>query len=324
MTRPWVLAVDLGGTKIMAALVDPRHKVHARFKKKTKAQKGPREILARVVQCVQGLLDEHNLSLDNVAGLGVAVAGAVDPHTGRVVFAPNLGFKNTPLKKFLHDEFGLPVFIENDVKAGALAEARLGAGRKFQSVVGLFLGTGVGGGLIFNHQVYRGAHNIAGEVGHMILDVSGPLCGCGQRGCLEAFAGRLSLVRDMARLIKKGHGSYLRKKIKDAPEEVGSRDLREALEHHDKVTRKVLDQAARRVGQAVANLANVLNPEAVVLGGGVVEAVGDYILPRVREAARRLGVPAAMKNLAIVASHLKDDAVILGAALTAREGLREK
>jgi len=317
--RP-LIAVDLGGTKIMAALVDPRFRVKARYKKKTKAYKGPREVVRRLIRCVNGLFDEHRVDRRNIAAMGLAVAGSVDDG-GRILFAPNLGLKNAPLREILAKEFNLPVFLENDVNAGTLAEARLGAGRGYDSVLGIFLGTGVGGGIVLNGQLYRGATHVAGEIGHMILNPDGPTCPCGQRGCFEAFAGRLAIAREIKKAVKKGTKTLLTDIVEEKLEELGSGDLRRALENGDALTRKALKKAAYYTGLAVANLANVLNPGAVVLGGGVMEAVGKFLLPFIRESARSHAVPAAVARLKLLPSLLKDDAVALGAAVAAREGL---
>lgn len=316
-----ILAVDVGGTKIMAALVDSRFKVLARYKKKTKAYKGPREVLRRIVRCVDGLFTEHRLDRRSVGALGMAVAGSVDFRTGRVLFSPNLGFHNAPLRRLMSQTYKCPIFIENDVKAGTLAEARLGAARGASSVLGAFLGTGIGGGILIDGKIYRGEGFTAGEVGHMIVEPGGPRCGCGRRGCWEAVAGRLALARDIKKAVKDGRKSVLKKLALGRPDEMGSNDIREALENHDAVARDAVARAGRASGIALASLVNVLNPRVVVVGGGQVEAFGRFLLPEIKRAFESHAIPAAARLAKIVPARLKDDAVLLGAAVTARENL---
>jgi glucokinase len=314
-----VVGVDLGGTKALAAVVSPSGEILCRVKAKTPVGQGNEGVLATVAACVRDAMAESKIARSAIRAVGIGVPGPLDPETGVVKVAPNLGWKDVPVKTILEKELGLPVFVENDVNAGTVAEHRLGAGVGVKDMIGIFVGTGIGGGLIFGGHLYHGFGKVAGEVGHMIIKVNGPRCGCGNRGCFEAMASRTAIVRDLINAVAKGRKTVLTKMVGDDLRQVGSGMLAEAYRSGDKLTVRIIRRAARCCGVAVASLLNLLNPEMVVLGGGVVEALGADYVNRVIKVASKRTFDVTLEGVRIVPAQLGDDAVFLGAACLARD-----
>ncbi|MCX8035600.1 MAG: ROK family protein [Candidatus Sumerlaeia bacterium] len=319
-SKDYVVGVDLGGTKILAGVVAETGEILGRVKAKTAAEAGYRNVLSTLATSVDLAISESKIPRPRIRAVGVGVPGPVDPETGVVKIAPNLGWKNVPVKKLLEKQLGLPVLVENDVNAGTVGEHRFGAGVGVKDLVGIFVGTGIGGGLIFNGTLYHGFSKAAGEIGHMIIDVNGPRCGCGNKGCFEAMASRTAILRELAAAIRKGSKTVLTKTVADKNmRQVGSSVIADAFFRGDKLTVKVVKRAARYCGVGVASILNLLNPEMVVLGGGVVEAFGSEYVHLVAKAARKRTFEVTFQGVRIVPALLRDDAVLLGAASLARE-----
>ncbi len=319
-SEDYVVGVDLGGTKILAGIVARDGKILARVKAKTEVEAGYRRIISTLAASVNRAVTESKIPRAHIRAVGVGVPGPVDPETGVVKVAPNLRWKNVPVKKLLEKSLALPVLVENDVNAGTVGEHRFGAGVGVKNLVGIFVGTGIGGGLIINGSLYHGFSKAAGEVGHMIIDVNGPRCGCGNKGCLEALASRSAIVRKLAAAVRKGSKTALTAIVSDKNmRQVGSSVIADAFLGGDKLTVKVVKRAARYCGIGVASILNLLNPEMVVLGGGVVQAFGSEYVRLVANAARKRTFDVTFRGVRIVPALLGDDAVLLGAASLARE-----
>jgi glucokinase len=228
-------------------------------------------VVERVARCVRDAADEADLSPKQIKAVGIGAPGAVDPAKGEVLFAPNLQWKNAPLQKELEKHLGIPVFIENDCNACTLGVHEVEMKAKPRNLLGIFLGTGIGGGLILDGRLFSGFNHTAGEIGHMVLEVGGPKCGCGNLGCFEALASRTAIFRELARRAKEGEKTVLTDFLQggETITDLKSGDLRKALRRGDKLTEKVVESAAEYTGIAIANLANILGPEVIVLGGGV-------------------------------------------------------
>jgi glucokinase len=319
-----VIGVDLGGTKILAAVLGEDNRILGRDKKKTKADRGAPEVLGRIATVIQGAAEDAGIKLKDIGAIGIGSPGPLDWETGIVTEAPNLGWKNVDLRGYIEKELQVPTFIENDVNVGALAEHRLGAGVGVSDLIGIFVGTGIGGGLIINNQLYRGFNKTAGEIGHMILEVGGPHCGCGGMGCLEALASKTAIGRMIEGELAQGEESVITDMIKKDFNLIKSRVLAEAMEKKDKVVMSVMLRATRYLGLAVGGIINLLSPQMVILGGGVVEAMEEFFVREVKKSAFDYAFPHAAKDVRIVAAKLGDDAGILGAGILARERLREK
>ena len=308
----------MGGTKILAGVFNPQLKCLGRSKMSTKSERGPDPVINRIARCVQDVVDECDLNLKQVKGVSVGAPGAVDSESGRVIFAPNLGWEDVPLKKELEKQLELPVFVENDCSICTLGVYDIELERKPRNMIGIFIGTGIGGGLILEGKLYSGFNRTAGEVGHMVLEVTGPKCGCGNRGCFEALASRAAIFRKIQTAIKDGQKTLLTEMLGDDLENLRSGDLRKAIKRGDKFVEGVIEEAAEYTGIAVANLINIFNPEVVVLGGGVIQALEDEMMAIIVETATEYAMPGTTKGIEIIASKLGDDAGIFGAAVLAR------
>jgi glucokinase len=316
----YVLGVDLGGTKILAGVFNHTLECIGTAKLSTKPQRGLDKVIERIARCAQDAVDEADLTLRQVSGVGIGAPGAVDFDAGKVIFAPNLeGWKDVPLKKELEKLLGVPVFVENDCNISALGVYGAELKSKPRSMVGIFVGTGIGGGLIVNGELYGGFGHTAGEIGHMVLEVSGPKCGCGNKGCLEALASRTAIFQQIKAGVKDGQKTILTEMLGDDLEDLRSGDLRKAIRRGDKFVDRIVESAAEYIGIATANLVNILNPEVVVLGGGVIEALADEMMSVIIETARDYAMPGSMEGVEIVPSKLGDSAGITGAAFLARK-----
>lgn len=315
----YVVGVDLGGTKILAGVFDTQLHCLARNKMSTKSERGPEAVVERIARCVKDAVDEHDLTLKQIRAVGLGAPGAVDPESGRVLFAPNLDWTDLPLKKLLEKELSLPVFIENDCNASMLGVYEAELNSKPRNAIGIFVGTGIGGGLILDGKLYSGFNRTAGEIGHMVLEVGGPKCNCGNQGCFEALASRTAIFRKITTAVKAGQKTVLTEMLGGDLSELRSGDLRRAIRKGDKFVEKVIEEAAEYTGIGVANLINIFNPEVVVLGGGVISALEDEMMAIIVATAQDYAMNGTTKGIEIVASKAADDACITGAAVLARK-----
>ncbi|MFM7215211.1 MAG: ROK family protein [Verrucomicrobiota bacterium] len=312
------VGVDLGGTKILAGVFGPQLRLLQTAKLSTKSSRGFGSVVDRIARCVRDAVDEADMSLKQVQAIGIGAPGAVDSETGEVIFAPNLQWKDAPLRKELEKQLEIPVFVENDCTACTLGVHEVELKGRTRNLLGVFLGTGIGGGLILDGRVHRGFNGTAGELGHMVLQVGGPKCGCGNNGCFEALASRTALFREIQQRVKAGEKTVLTEMLGDGLADLKSGDLRKALRKGDKLVEKVVESAAEFTGIAIANLINILNPEVVVLGGGVIDALEEEMMSIITETALDYAMPGTIKGVEILASKLGDNAGITGAAVLAK------
>src|SRR5215831_16570850 len=314
------VGLDLGGTKILAGVFDHSLDCVGSAKLSTKSQRGVDKVVERIARCIQDAVDEADLSMKQVAGVGLGAPGAVDYESGTVIFAPNLeGWKEVPLKKDLEKLLGVPVFVENDCNIAALGVYVAELKSKPRSMIGIFVGTGIGAGLVIDGELFSGFSHTAGEIGHMVLEVSGPKCGCGNKGCFEALASRTAIFQQIKAGVKDGQKTMLTEMLGDNLEDLRSGDLRKAIRRGDKFVDRIIESASEYIGIATANLINILNPEVVVLGGGVIEALADEMMSDITETAKDYAMPGTMKGVEIIPSKLGDNAGITGAAVLARK-----
>ncbi|MCS6843119.1 MAG: ROK family protein [Caldilineales bacterium] len=313
------VGVDLGGTKILVAVVNADNKVCGEAKQATHAEEGQDAVIQRIVATVREALDDADAKLSAVETVGVGAPGATDIATGMVHYAANLGWQDVPLAARLRDKLGAPVFVDNDVNVGTLAEYLLGAGRGVQHMAAMFVGTGIGGGLIVNGQLYRGFRGAAGEIGHVAVVPDGPTCGCGRRGCLEAVASRTAIERDVQAALDAGRLSVVRDLIAASKRRrLTSGIIAKALEQRDPLMEEVIGRVQRFLAMGIANLVNILDPEMIVLGGGVVESLGQGFIEPVAAAARAdFLAKKDAERVRIVPATLGDRAGAVGAALMA-------
>ncbi|NQU44221.1 ROK family protein [bacterium] len=317
----FMVGVDLGGTKILSAVLSPAGEILIRKKSQTRADRGPGEVIRRIVRNIQSVVKQSGIDKSLIAAVGIGSPGTLNPDTGVVEQPVNLpGWKDVPLKTILEKHLGLKVYLENDVNAGAYGEFRLGAGVGVRSMIALFIGTGIGGGMIIDGNLYQGFGKGAGELGHMVIQMDGPLCNCGRKGCFEAIAGRPALVRRIQKLdLQNDVRSLVLDYVDNDLAAVRSSHLSRAWHAADPSTTQALREMAGHTGLVVANLMHALNPELFVFGGGLIEALGRDLLPLIEQVARREALPNTSRNVRIRPAMLKDDAGVVGAAFLARE-----
>ena len=314
-----VLGVDLGGTKILCAVVGSEGLILGRAKASTPARKGQAAIFEAIRGCALEAIQAAGLSAEDLAGAGVGSPGPLDPDRGVILYSGNLDVKDFALGPELSTALGLPVLVRNDVRVGGYGEFRLGAGRGASDLLIAFVGTGVGGCVIVGGRVVEGSTGNAGEVGHLRMRSKGPRCGCGRHGCLEALASRTAMVRRIKRAHKRGEPTTLAPILETPKERLRSRDLAAGFAGGDPLTCRVVARAAHDLGQGLGGLANVLGPRKIIVGGGVAEALGEPYVALIREAARAQILTDPEQTIDIVPAALGDDAGVLGAALLARE-----
>ena len=316
---PYVIGMDLGGTKILAAVVDAKGQILAEAKRATGADDGPDAVIKRMARTARKAARSAGIEWSAVTGLGVGAPGPIDPESGFVYNPPNLpGWDEIALAPRLSAALELPVFLENDVNLGTLGEHALGAGQDTGDMVGIFVGTGVGGGLILDGKLRSGFRHAAGEVGHMIVLADGPVCGCGRRGCLESVASRTAIERDIQLGIAAGRKSIIPRLIKEKGR-LTSGVLAKALRKGDPLVTEVMGRAQWYLGLLAASIVNLIDPEMIVFGGGVVEALGTEFLRPIRVTARQHYIQQSdADRVRIVAAKLGDHAGILGAAVLAQ------
>ncbi len=309
----YYIGIDIGGTKIAGALMTPAGRIINRVKTATPRQVKAKDIYACIVDSIDELVHASGVLFKNIQGIGLGVPGIVDTRRHHILAAPNINLTGFPLGVRLKHKFRMPVAITNDVNAGLLGEVWLGAAKGLTHVAGVFPGTGVGGAVISDGKLFLGAQGAATEFGHMIIDVNGPLCHCGNHGCLEALSSRWAIERDIRALVKSGRKSAVSRLNKGKIAVIKSRILKEALQKKDPVVKRVLTRAAINLGKAAVSLNHIFNPQAIVFGGGLIKACGHFMLPIVEGAVHADPFFKTFNSCRILKSALGDDAVPLGA-----------
>jgi glucokinase len=314
----YCIGFDLGGTKMIAALVDGEGRILSRARGKTPGEEGADAVAAAMAETVREVCAEGGIEPSAVRAIGAAVPGVIESGRGTVTLT-NLNLKDYPLRDSLEKALGVKVVLENDVNAGTWAEFSVGAAVGYRHVIGVFVGTGIGGGLVLDGKLYRGARGAAGEIGHLIIQDGGPLCGCGQYGCLEAFASRTAMAKDAVAAAAAGNLPELIDKTGTDFKKFKSSVFERGLEKENPAIAKIVDRAAYHLGVGLANAAMLLNPEAFVIGGGFADRLREGYLKRVTETMRERTMPFVGKGVKVLLGSLGDDAVPLGAALLAME-----
>jgi glucokinase len=313
------IGIDIGGTKIAGALVDAQGQIVLEERVPSPAA-DPDAMVEAVVGLIERLSANHE-----VIGAGVAAAGFIDADQSTIIYAPNISWRNEPFKAKLEAKLRIPVIIENDANAAGWAEYRYGAGRGYRHMVMLTIGTGVGGAVITDSHMLRGGFGIAGELGHLRVVPDGLLCGCGQHGCLESYASGSALLRAAKELAASGDpaGARLREIEAEAGQLTGL-EVYKAILEHDEGALRLLNELGSWLGQAIGSLVAVLDPEVVVIGGGV-SAAGDLLLNPIREAyLAHLPARGFRPELKITAAEFVNDAGVVGAADLVRVAFRDR
>lgn len=315
--RVWV-GFDLGGTKMNAVLFDRKFEAIARRKKKTRGAEGATAGVERIRSSIEKLLEEGEISPTKLGGIGVGCPGPLDLDEGIILAAPNLGWKDVPLKKILEKEFGCPVSICNDVDAGVYGEYRFGAGVGARTVLGVFPGTGIGGGMVYEGRIFRGKKSSCLEIGHIPVVMDGAVCGCGRRGCLETVASRLALSAEIAKAAYRGQAPHLLRVAGTDLANIRSGTIQEAIEAGDDVVEEIMRDGAKHLGTALAGAVNLLAPDVIVLGGGLIEAMPKLYLEEVAKSLSKHVMPSYVKSYELKVAKLGDDAGSMGSAAWTR------
>ena len=320
--KKFLVGLDIGGTKTLAAVVDSKNRIVSSLKARTPADKGEEYFLSAAAELVKNAAAEADVSLSQIAAVGVGCPGLVRVEDNSVIVCANMPFLNgCQLGKKLSRKLRARVVVENDVNMGLYGEFHFGAAKGAKNAAGFFLGTGIGGALILNGSLYRGSTGGAGELGHLFIDPLGPACGCGNRGCLEALCGRIAIAAEAAAFAAKGHARGLLSKAGTDIRNIKSGALAKAAAT-DKSIKDLIRFKAELLGIAMGTVVNVLNPELIVLGGGVVEAMPALFVTEAGKSMKKHSMPVLSANVKVVSAKLGDFAVALGSAKMARDRSR--
>jgi glucokinase len=319
-----IIGIDLGGTSMKALAVDKKNKILAIEKKKTPSGIRAQELIREICSLVKKAAGNAGYKLKAVQAVSIGAPGPVDIRHGIVREAANLGWKNVHLASDVRALLDIPVVVDNDVNIGVVGEHALGAGERVPELVGIFIGTGIGGGIICGGKLFGGSNGWAGEVGHTVVLPDGPVCSCGRRGHVEALASRPAMERAVFAAIKSGRKSVIPEILQErGRDRITSSVIQEALARKDPLTQEVLSQAQYYLGILVANLTSILDPDRVVIGGGIAARLGElYVGPIRQTAARYFAHAQAASHVKIVPGSLGDEAGALGAVVLARQRLR--
>lgn len=317
---PFFVGLDVGGTTIKGGVVDDDGVPLSSVSLPTEAWRGQEAGLARMAETARLAIAEAKLRLDQIAALGIGAPGTMDIPAGIILEPPNLKpWKNVPVRQYLEKTFGLPTAFQNDANAAAFGEHWVGAGRGVRSLVLFTLGTGIGGGIIIDGHVHEGEHSHGGEVGHIrIAHHDGRLCGCGGRGCLEAYASATSVVTRTEEALAAAPGRSVLQKPVSEPHALTARAVFEAAAAGDELAETIVADTAYYLAVGATNLMHVIDPEMVVFGGGMT-AAGQPFLERIRRHVKKLAFPIPAQRTQIVLASLGSDAGFIGAAGCARQ-----
>lgn len=319
MAEQYRICLDIGGTKVLGAIFDGEKNIIYRLKKKTRSGGDSTENVEQViVSVVEEMLIASGIRRKDIQAIAAAAPGVIDQANGIVLTSANLPWENYDIKSAVEKKTGIPFFIGNDVNVGVLGEYKYGAARGYSNVVGFFVGTGMGGGLILNGSLFTGNKFKAAEYGHMILDPDGPLCNCGQRGCLEAFSSKQGMSAYIRQQVSRGRSSVMADKLENGV--FKSKALKKALEINDAVAVEAVERACYYLAVATGNMINTISPDVVIYGGGVIEACGNVFLDRVLAQVDRFCMPSIRSSVDLKIASLGDDSVIYGDLAMIEEG----
>lgn len=315
--KKFSIGIDLGGTKVLIALVDRETGEVVHFvKKKTKKDKGPKNIVRKMLEGIEELLEESKVPLDEIKSIGVGAAGQVDREKGILIAAVNLDCYDLNIIEKIQEHFDLPVYLGNDVEIAAMGELKFGAAKGYNDVVCIFVGTGVGSAIVKEGKVVKGATGTAGEIGHMIVDLNGRPCACGAHGCLEAYASRSAIERRIEGALKKGRYSVILDYMENG-KSITSHMICASIDRNDELVTQYVDEAAEYLSGGIASVINFINPQLVVLGGGLIDAV-DYFYQKVIKQAKSRALPVPATKIEFKKAALGDFSGVVGAAFLER------
>ena len=311
--KNYSIGIDLGGTKILTALVNRQTgEVLASVKKKTKKEKGPDNIIRKMKESIEELFEETSIKKDKISSIGIGAAGQIDRENGILIGAPNLDCYDLNIRDLIQDYFKIPVYLGNDVEIATIGEMKFGAAKGCDDFVCIFVGTGVGSAIVKNGEIIRGATGTAGEIGHIIVDLNGRPCACGAHGCLEAYASRSAIEKRIEGALKKGRYSVILDYLEKG-KSISSSMIRKSIERDDELVKACVDEASEYLSGGIASIINFVNPKLIVLGGGLIEAV-DYFYKNTIKKARAKSLPVPASKIEFKKAELGDFSGVVGAA----------
>ena len=315
MFEKFRIGVDIGGTNVKIALVNKKGEISFPKTVPTRAEMGYEYTVGNITQCIKDLMNEAGIDKNSLEGIGFGFPGQIDCDNGVVRILPNIpGWINVPIAEIMQKEFNVPVKVDNDVRCMALAESTYGAGQGCKNLICITIGTGIGSGLIINGKLVRGASNAAGEIGHIKLEMhDGLLCGCGDSGCFEAYASGPSIVA-MAKDYVQGGKSAKFRELAGSVDAITPAIVAKAAEEGDVVAKKIFERMGEYLGIGLASVVNLLNPEKIVIGGGVADA-GDILFEPLRKTLKDRAMPIQGEAVEVVHASLGNTAGIIGASL---------
>lgn len=312
----YAIGIDLGGTKLNIGLVDNTGNIIDKVIVSTDVEGGPKAIVNQMSVNTKHLIEKHK---KNPTAIGVGLAGQIT-REGAVSFAPNLKWKDIPFKQLLNTELKLPIHVLNDVRAATWAEWHYGAGKDCQDLVCVFIGTGIGGGIVSGGHLLTGSNNSAGEIGHMVVDMNGPKCTCGNHGCWEAYVGGWGIAeRTREKIVENPkHGERILDLADDSIEKVSAKLLEQAYRENNPLAHQIIKELAHPLIAGSVSLINVFNPRRLIFGGGVIKGFPEFV-SIAREGVKHVALSSALNNLEILEAKIVTDAPMIGAATYALE-----
>lgn len=305
--KEYLVGVDIGGTKIAVGLLSVDGKIIKETRIDTRGKDGPEIVVKRLVETINSLSEDYE-----IRGIGVGVPGIVDTEKGIIQYWSTFNWRNIPLAVMLNEYLDVKITVVNDASAATWGEFNFGAGRNTSNMVFMTISTGIGGGIIFERKLYAGSNMLAGEIGHVTVNPNGPKCNCGKNGCLEAYASGLSIQRLTVEAIK-NRSSILIEMERQEKRPIDTKMVFAACEAGDLVAKEIIEQAATYIGVGLANIIHTLNPDCIVLGGGVMKS-SAYFMKKIEEATQLYILPSYQNTYEIRRSELFEDAALIGAA----------
>jgi glucokinase len=318
----WAIGIDLGGTKIEAALVNTKGNIISRQRISTDANIGYDAILTHIINIVNTICDQNKDK--QVVAIGMGVAGQIEKNSGVVKYAPNLEWRNVSLGADLSKKLNKPVTICNDVRAATIGEWLFGAGKGCDDLVCIFIGTGIGSGIVSSGKLLEGINNTAGEIGHITIDVHGPQCHCGNTGCFEALAGGWAIARDIKKAVSdnKEAGKTLLNIANGDINQLSAKTLEEGIKQNDFISTQLINNLAEYLIAGGVSVVNAFGPKRFIWGGGIIEGM-PQLLPVIEKGIKKRALPAATDSLEIVPTQLHNDSGVIGAAAYALQTLKK-
>ena len=311
MGKSYNICLDVGGTKVLGVIFNEKDEIIYRLKKRSKDNgEGSADVEKVIISVVEEMIEASGIDRSKINAIASCAPGVIDQNRGVVLFTPNLPWRDYDMRAAMEKRFKVPFYVGNDVNLGVLGEYKFGAARGYRNVVGFFVGTGMGGGLILNGELFTGNQFKAAEYGHMVLEPEGPICGCGQRGCLEAFSSKKGMSAYIREQVARGRKSMMAEAVQDGV--FRSKKLKKALEAGDPVAMEAVNRACHYLAIATGNMINLISPDLVVYGGGVMEAMGDLFMEKILAEVDKYCMPQIRSTVELKPAALGDDSILYG------------